>query len=112
MNRPDFKTHHINIIPGRIWLYAQLDGVYGGFRHSFIPWISADEYLRKTLVLPAGPIVLVIASNTFGMTSDELRKEEADGGWCCTRWINVHLRWRRYYAAHGSLTRNMRKARR
>ncbi|MDH6282915.1 hypothetical protein [Prescottella agglutinans] len=79
-----------DIIPGRVWVHLRWDGPFHGFRRSFLPWMSYDEYYRRTLVLPFGPAAIVIALwHTSTADIDD----------------HTYQRWRRIYDSHGPITR-------
>lgn len=78
-----------DLIPGRVWAHLQWNGPFYGFRHNFLPWMSCDEYYRRTLVLPCGPAAIVIAlwhTNTADIDDP------------------IYQRWRRTYDTYGPIT--------
>lgn len=78
----------------RAWLYVRLDFPYRGFRRSFLPWLSGDEFGRRVLVLPFGPVVLAIALWITPLEEHIVL--------CCTCHHDsercAHFRWRRLRA--------------
>lgn len=85
----------LHLIPERVWVYRDWPGPFTGFRHSFIPWTSGDEYFRKTLVLPFGPVAVVIA---YGW----IKFSDLDGVFTAND-LREHRRFRRMIDRYGPI---------
>ncbi|CDZ88993.1 hypothetical protein ACQR3W_21800 [Rhodococcus ruber] len=66
---------------GRVWVYRGWR--FHGVRHNLLPWMSGDEYMRRTLVLPVGFGAVIIA---LWLDIDEWNF--ADRTWA--RWYRLH----------------------
>ncbi|WP_306365337.1 hypothetical protein [Nocardia sp. CC227C] len=83
-------------IRGRIWIDYMGMPSRGRWRYYLFPWFGGDEYHRKTLVLPAGLHIVVIALWEH--------RDRAEPG--CDPYVSdpIWMRWKAV-RAHGRLER-------